>query len=227
MDNYLNYIEKGSGEPFVLLHGNGESSEYFDRQIEYFSAFRRVIAVDTRGHGKSPRGNRPFTLSQFADDLKKFLDYLGITRTALLGFSDGGNIALIFSLRYPDYVERLILNCANLYPSGMKPTVLLPMLSAFCLYSLSARFNPKAMRKKELLSLMVCEPHIKPKELSAISTPVLVIAGSCDMIRARHTKKMSRLFKNGSLCIVEGTHFIAAENSAAFNESVSRFLTRK
>lgn len=226
MDIYLHYIEKGNGEPLVLLHGNGESSEYFNRQIEFFSAFRRVIAVDTRGHGKSPRGSRPFTLSQFADDLKKFLDYHGITRTALLGFSDGGNIALLFALKYPDYVEKLILNGANLHPAGMKLTVLLPILSAFCLYALCALFNPAADRKKQLLSLMSCEPHVKPSELSAISVPVLVIAGSRDMIRTKHTEKMSRLFKNGSLCIVEGSHFVAAENSAAFNEAVSQFLAK-
>lgn len=226
MDIHLHYIEKGRGEPLVLLHGNGESSAYFDMQIEYFSAFRRVIAVDTRGHGKSPRGSRPFTLGQFADDLKEFLDSHGIKRTALLGFSDGGNIALIFAIRYPGYIDRLILNGANLYPAGMKLTALLPIFGAFFLSSIFIRFNPLAGRRKELLSLMVCEPKIKPSDLSGISIPVLVIAGRRDMIRASHTKKISRLLKNGSPCIIEGSHFIAAENSAAFNDSVCQFLRK-
>mgnify|MGYP002264834782 CR=1 FL=1 len=48
------YIEKGRGFPLILLHGNGESCEYFSRQISYFKENYRVIAVDTRGHGKSP-----------------------------------------------------------------------------------------------------------------------------------------------------------------------------
>ena len=73
MDIKLNYIEKGKGTPLVLLHGNGGSLECFRSQIDYFSKKYRVIALDTRGHGKSPRGDKPFTIKQFADDLKDFL----------------------------------------------------------------------------------------------------------------------------------------------------------
>ena len=113
--------ESGSGQPMVLLHGNGEDSSYFVNQISFFESKYLVIAVDTRGHGRSPRGRGTFTLERFADDLKGFLDRRGLRRIILLGFSDGGNIALIFALKYPGYVDRLILNGANLNPFGMKP----------------------------------------------------------------------------------------------------------
>ena len=63
------YEEAGSGYPLILLHGNSESAEYFRHQIDYFSEEYRVIAVDTRGHGRSPRGDGPFSISRFADDL--------------------------------------------------------------------------------------------------------------------------------------------------------------
>ena len=119
----LHYEEKGTGQPMVLLHGNGEDSSYFKNQIEYFSKKYRVIAVDTRGHGKSERGTAPFTLRQFARDLKSFLDEMGLRRIILLGFSDGGNIALIFTILHPQYVDRLLLNGANLNPWGMKAGV--------------------------------------------------------------------------------------------------------
>lgn len=66
MDISLFYQEKGSGIPFILLHGNGEDGGYFKHQTDYFSNYYRMIAVDTRGHGKSPRGNAPFTMEQFA-----------------------------------------------------------------------------------------------------------------------------------------------------------------
>ena len=98
----LNYIEKGCGRPLILLHGNGNSSRYFKKQIRYFSAKFRVIAVDTRGHGKSPRGEGPFTMERFADDLKIFMEEMGIEKADILGFSDGANIALIFALRWPE-----------------------------------------------------------------------------------------------------------------------------
>lgn len=70
----LYYKEKGQGEPLILLHGNRENHEYFRNQIEYFSKSYRVIALDTRGHGKSPRGDEPFTIRQFAEDLREFMD---------------------------------------------------------------------------------------------------------------------------------------------------------
>lgn len=65
MDISLYYQEKGSGTPFILLHGNSEDGNYFKSQIDFFSNNYRMIAVDTRGHGKSPRGNAPFTMNQF------------------------------------------------------------------------------------------------------------------------------------------------------------------
>lgn len=101
MEIELSYTEQGHGEPLILLHGNGEHKGYFTHQIEYFSKTRRVIAVDTRGHGESPRGTAPFTIRQFAGDLDAFLASHGIAQADLLGFSDGGNIAMVFALRYP------------------------------------------------------------------------------------------------------------------------------
>lgn len=104
MDIQLNYIEKGSGFPLLLLHGNGENLDYFAHQIEYFSKFYRVIAVDTRGHGKSPLGDAPFTIRQFAEDLFAFMDTLRLPKAHILGFSDGANTALTFALKYPERV---------------------------------------------------------------------------------------------------------------------------
>ena len=66
MDIRLCCVEAGEGFPLVLLHGNGEDHTYFKRQMGPFSQHFRVISVDTRGHGESPRGTAPFTLEQFA-----------------------------------------------------------------------------------------------------------------------------------------------------------------
>ncbi len=69
MNITLHYREKGNKEPFILLHGNGEDNSYFKHQIDYFSNRYRVIALDTRGHGKSPRGTKSFTIEQIRDTL--------------------------------------------------------------------------------------------------------------------------------------------------------------
>lgn len=73
MDTELYYREKGTGEAFIFLHGNGENGSYFKYQIDYFQRKYRVIALDTRGHGKSPRGDEPFTIEQFSCDLYDFM----------------------------------------------------------------------------------------------------------------------------------------------------------
>ena len=119
MDIKLNYREQGDGYPLILLHGNGEDSSCFRHQLEFFSKEYRVIAIDTRGQGESPRGTAPFTFEQFAQDLEDFMDEHGIFRANILGFSDGGITALIFALTRPERVNKLILNGANLDPEGV------------------------------------------------------------------------------------------------------------
>lgn len=274
--------ESGTGQPMVLLHGNGEDSSYFVNQMSFFESKYHVIAVDTRGHGRSPRGQGAFTLERFAEDLKEFLDRRGLRRIILLGFSDGGNIALIFALKYPGYVDRLILNGANLNPFGMRLSVLADVAQEYLgvegklwlqksgigqvrekMQMAAGKMRPEKqfskenekkngqegrnkqqrrscqkekihgkrendwdanIHKKELLSLMLYEPWIRPELLRRLKMPVLVIAGSDDMIRERHTRRIARSLPNARLRILEGTHFIAAEKPDAFNQCVEAFL---
>ena len=222
MDIELFYTKTGSGPPLLLLHGNGEDGTYFVHQVEEFSRDFTVYAIDTRGHGQSPRGGAPFTISQFADDLLAFMDRQGLPRADILGFSDGGNIALIFALRHPDRVRRLILNGANLDPKGVKPLVQLPIVLGYHFASLSK--SPKAKARAELLGLMVNEPHIDPAELGKLSMPVLVIAGTRDMIRENHTRLIANRIPNARLVLIPGDHFIANKAPAAFDRAVRQFL---
>lgn len=224
MSTELYYTDSGSGEALVLLHGNGEDSGYFKNQTDYFSASFRVIAVDTRGHGRSPRGSAPFTLEQFAEDLKLLLDRLNISECSLLGFSDGANIALLFALKHPQYVARLILNGGNLSPSGVKASAQLPICIGYGVSSLISLFDKKAVPSKELLSLMVTQPHIEPEALAALEMPVLVIVGTKDLIKDSHSRLIANSIPNCVFRRIDGNHFIAACRSAAFNAEVEAFL---
>ena len=224
MSEILYYKETGEGEPLLLLHGNGEDGSYFSSQISFFRKRYRVIAVDTRGHGRSPRGTAPFTMTQFAKDLKGLLDRLGIRTAHILGFSDGANIAMTFAIRYPESVKSLILNGGNLNAWGVKFSVQLPILLGYGLVSLIALFDKRAVLKKEILGLMVHEPKLCSEELKGISAPTLVIAGTKDMIRESHTNLIQKNIPGSRLCIMEGTHFIAAEKSEEFNKQVFEFL---
>ena len=248
MDITLHYIEQGSGTPLILLHGNGEDSSYFVHQIEYFKERYRVIALDTRGHGQSPRGEKPFTIRQFAEDLHDFMDEKGIKKAHILGFSDGGNIALVFALKYPERVDHLVLNGANLDASGVKPSTQIPIVIGYRMASAFSSFGKKlsvkkdgekgggssvaekARRNAEVLGLMVNDPNIRPEELSENKNPdfikmkKLVIAGDKDMIKDEHTRLIYANLPNAEIRVLHGTHFIAKEEYQEFNRAVEEFL---
>lgn len=223
-DISLHYTKTGSGEPLVLLHGNGESGGYFSHQTAYFSRSYTVYALDTRGHGQSPRGTAPFTIRQFARDLLCFLDQQGIEKASLLGFSDGGNIALTFALAHQSRVSRLILNGANLDPSGVKPSVQIPIVLGYKTAALFASKSLQARHNAELLGLMVNDPSIPLAALADLHVPTLVIVGDRDMIKERHSRQIAQAIPGSRLEIIAGDHFIAAKNPDAFNRAVGKFL---
>lgn len=218
------YIEKGQGEPILLLHGNGENGGYFRGQINAFSQLYHVYAIDTRGHGKTPRGVQPFTIRQFAEDLLGFMDAHQIGRAHLLGFSDGGNIAMVFAIRHPERVNRLILNGANLNAKGVKRGTQLPIEIG---YRIARRFSERSVTAKkntELLGLMVNDPNVTVEELAAIKAKTLVIAGTRDMIHEEHTKLIAASIPDSQLVFIEGSHFIASQKTEEFNRIVLGFL---
>ena len=222
MDIHLYFEKTGSGEPLLLLHGNGEDNTYFVHQVAEFSKDFTVYALDTRGHGKSPKGTAPFTISQFADDLLDFMDQQGLECPDILGFSDGGNIALTFALRHPERVNRLILNGANLFPEGMPERLLAAMRRKY--ESFQQENTPEAEFNQLLFRLMLDEPQIDPAELHKLTMPVLVIAGTKDMIRDDHTRLIAESLPHSRLVILPGDHFIANKEPAAFNAAVRSFF---
>lgn len=186
-----------------------------------------MIAVDTRGHGKSPRGDAPFTIAQFAEDLKDFLDGEKIEKPDILGFSDGANIALTFALKYPERVSRLILNGGNLFPAGVKRSIQIPIEIGYNIASKFADKSPAAKKNAELLGLMKNEPDIDPKSLSSLKIKTLVIVGTRDMIRDSHTELIGKSIPNSRTVRLRGNHFIANKNPEEFNRAVEKFLEEK
>ncbi len=224
MDIELYYQEKGEGTPLVLLHGNNEDSNYFKHQIDYFSKKYRVIAIDTRGHGKSPRGTAPFTMDQFVEDLNYFLEEKKLNKIILLGFSDGANIAIKFALKYQDKLEALILNGANLDTSGPKKIIQIPIEIGYRFVKIFSKISKGALKQTEMLGLMVNEPNIDVNSLHYIKVPTLVIVGKKDLIKEEHTRLIVKHIKESSLIIVRGNHFIANNNPIEFNEEIEYYL---
>ena len=224
MDISLNYVEKGKGIPLILLHGNGQSLSFFSRQMDAFARSYRVIAIDTRGHGKSPRGTALFSIEQFAEDLRAFMDEHQIPSAHILGYSDGGNIAIYFALEYPSRVRSLILNGANIDPSGIKRSVFLPISWRYQIASFFSERSEYAYRRAEMLRLMVEEPNIHPSALARLPMEALVIIGKRTKIREKHSRMIAAHIPRAELVILKGNHFIARKRAEAFNTAVLDFL---
>ena len=218
------YIEKGRGDAFILLHGNGESSDYFQNQIDVFARRYHVYAIDTRGHGRTPRGEQPFSIRQFSEDLLGFMQEHSIEKAHLLGFSDGGNIAMIFAMQHPDRVGRLILNGANLDAGGVRRRTQIPIEIGYRIARKFAGKSEAARANAEMLGLMVNDPNIRPGELKAIRARTLVIAGTHDMIRKEHTCLIAGSIPDSRLVFIKGSHFVANRNPGAFNRAVLDFM---
>ena len=218
------FIEKGKGEPLILLHGNGGSCDYFAGQTDEFARHFHVYALDTRGHGNTPRGTATFAIRQFADDLLAFMDAQGIGKAHVLGFSDGGNIAMVFAMRHPERVDRLILDGANLDSKGVRYCIQIPIEIGYRFAKLFAGKSEEARLHAEMLGLMVNDPNVRPEELSTIKSKTLVIAGTKDMIKEDHTRLIASSIPDSRLVFIKGDHFIANKNPEAFNRAVLDFL---
>lgn len=226
MDISLYYQEKGEGTPFVFLHGNGDSGDYFEKQTEYFSHSFKTVCIDTRGHGRTPRGTAPFTMEQFADDLNAFLENQNISDIILLGFSDGANIAMKFALKYQDKLKALILNGGDFNTKGVKAKIQIPIEIGYRIAKVFSNKSSDAKKHTEILSLMVNEPNIDPESLKSITVPTLVIAGTNDIIKEKHTREIAENIPNSGLRFLNGDHFIASKQADLFNKEIERFLEK-
>jgi pimeloyl-ACP methyl ester carboxylesterase len=116
----LHYVERGEGQPLVLLHGNGVMAEDFDLSglIDLAARQYRVIAIDRPGFGHSerPRG-RLWTPNAQAELLYRALWQLGVDQPIVVGHSWGTLVAIAMALRHPEYVRGLALLSGYYYPS--------------------------------------------------------------------------------------------------------------
>jgi 3-oxoadipate enol-lactonase len=101
----INYETAGSGDAVIFIHGMSLDSRIWEKQWKVFSASFRVIRYDVRGFGQSSRVNATHNPGE---DLKALMDFLKIEKATLVGHSMGGNIALNFSIKYPERVKKII-----------------------------------------------------------------------------------------------------------------------
>lgn len=115
----LAYLDEGSGEVILLLHGIAGSSQTWRSVIRPLSRRYRVVAPDLLGHGSSTKPRSDYSLGALSVMVRDLLDGLGITRATIVGHSLGGGVAMQFVYQHPDYVRRLVLIASG----GLGPDV--------------------------------------------------------------------------------------------------------
>lgn len=221
------YEEYGTGEPLLLLHGNSESINSFRLQVPEFSKHYHVIAVDTRGQGRSGEDGKLYTYDLFAEDMNALLNYLKIDSANVVGWSDGGNTGLIMAMKYPAKVKKLVAMGANVFIDNSVVDKWIFKELNKQLGELRPDTSAKAQNRVRLINLLLTEPRHTFDDLKKISCPVLVLAGEKDVIKEAHTKKIAENITNSALIIApKETHYYPWENAPAFNKTVLEYLQK-
>ncbi|MDR6920669.1 alpha/beta hydrolase [Chryseobacterium sp. 2987] len=218
----------GQGEPFLLLHGNGDSINTFKNQIPEFAKYYQVIAIDTRGQGKSTDNDtESFNYQIFEKDLEEIIRQLQLQKVSIVGWSDGAITGMLYAMEQPEKVHKLVLMGANLNSSEEAVTSKILSQTRKDIDRLKKQNDPKNRTTIKLLEMILKEPNIPASELSKIKAETLVMAGEKDLILEKHTQLIAQNIPHSELKIVKReNHFLPDENSVLFNSIVLEFLKR-
>ncbi len=217
------YAVRGAGPTLVLLHGGGDSGEHsFVRQLDIFSERHHIVAPDQVGQGRTPDVPGPLSYSAMMQDTAALLQMLKLKKVDVVGFSDGGILALMLAVRHPELVRRLVISGVNIAPEG---------LTAENLEGLRAgqTATPKTIDEKlaQLWLTSPTETELSLALLSKITQPVLVISGDRDAITLEHTLQIFHALPDAELCVLPGTdHATFSGRSEWLNPIISAFLDR-
>lgn len=221
-DADIYYEIYGKEEPLFLLHGNGGSIEAFTKEIPELSKHFKVIAMDTRAQGKSTDTSKePLTYIKFADDVKALADELRLKKINILGWSDGGNTAIEFAIKYPKSTNKVITSGANVFPNGVGEKMVGDMRNDVA--RMKAENKPE--RDIRLQQLMVDEPKITKSQLNNIKAKSYILAGENDLILRSHTEYIAKEIPNSKLKIYKGaSHGVPIERAEELSKDVIEFI---
>ena len=224
------YASFGSGAPVVLLHGGLGHSDNWSYQVPVLTANGyRVITIDTRGHGRSTRDDRPFSYELLASDVLAVLDALGVRAASYVGWSDGAVVALILAMRAPTRVSGVVFFACAMDPSGLKsfdqPTPIVSRVfhrHAEDYRLLSATPDRFEQFTEAVQEMMTTEPNYSADELRGITTRVFVLRSYDDeFIKPEYADYLARTIPDARLVELHGTsHFAPLQRPRQFNETL-------
>lgn len=187
----LFYRKVGMGAPLILLHGNGEDHHIFDQLIVKLAHDFTVYAIDSRNHGESMK-TADYSYETMARDIYAFIQTLGLAKANVIGFSDGAIIGLILAVHHGASIGKLALLGVNLKPGD------------FTQESYQFLSDTYKETKDPLFKLMLEEPNIELKDVSAVENPSLIIAAENDIFKPETFVKLVEALPNAELKIMAG-----------------------
>ena len=199
----LNYEVFGSGNPLLILHGNGGSVKGRYSIIPKLLEDHQVIAVDSRCHGLSDCPDGDLDYFDMADDIMALMQSLGHEKYSIWGHSDGGILGLIIGYKMTEKIDRMLLSGANTKLSGLKPELISIMRNYEQIPDPKTRTH---------LSLMVHQKEIPMDSIRKINVPVMLMVGDRDAVLLEHTIEIFKALPMSNLCVLPGSsHFISNE----------------
>jgi len=238
MPDYINlrghqvysYEWENDGEAVVLLHGGLSKTSSWDYlMVPPLEDEFHVFAYDRTAHGFT--GDLPGSLHfEFqAQEAIAYLEDVVKEPADLIGWSDGGNIALMVAIQRPDLVKSIVAIGANFHFSGVMQAFGDPEISEDdqAEYNLISPDAPHTLLEKTIRmhAIWESEPTLTLEEISAIQCPVLVLVGDDDVINHSHTIALFEALPLGQLAVIPGTsHIVVKEKPGLMNAVILQFL---
>ena len=225
---------KSAAVPVLLLHGGFGNSNYYGHLIPALVAHGyRVIAMDSRGHGRSTRSDAPLTYHLMAQDVLGLLDELKISKVYVVGWSDGGIIGLDLAMTHPDRLAGLFAFGVNADVSGLKEGAgTTPVFGAYLArtaqeyQALSPTPHQWEKFSAAVTKMWETLPAYTRAELASIKVPTTIADGEFDEgIKRTHEEYMAHAIPGARLVILpDVSHFAMLQDPHAFNAAVLHFL---
>ncbi len=224
------YAERyGKGLPLLMIHGNGGSIASMAKIIPFFASRYSVIAVDSRAHGKSTDAGDSLSFEMMADDNAELLKAMHIDSAYVIGWSDGGIVALVLAMRHPKSIIKIAATGVNLWPDS---TALLPSLwkdekKYFDSGHLKTFKTSKEKNDWKIFLLDWLEPNIKLTDLENVLCPALIISGDHDLIRLEHTVQIYQHILHANLWVLPNSgHGTLIDHTDEFDKKVNEFFKK-
>ncbi len=231
---YAEWGGRSKGAPVLLLHGGFGNSNYFGGLIPVLIEHGyRVVAMDSRGHGRSTRTDAPYSYHRMAEDVIGLLDALKMQRVSVVGWSDGGIIGLDLALNHPDRLDRLFAFGANADLSGARDDVDKNPVFAAYLQRVQGEYRGLSPTPDQwdsfsaaMLKMWETQPSFTAAQLRSIIVPTTIADGEYDeAVRREHTEYMAATIPRARLVILPNvSHFAMLQSTAEFDSAVLAFL---